>query len=64
MIVPLVFLSYCIVAWIDGVAIFFAVLVVCLVTTINDYKKERQFLKLTEVAEAEKTVLILATNLG
>lgn len=43
-------------AWIDGVAIFFAVLVVCLVSTINDYKKERQFEKLNETAESEKTV--------
>ena len=43
-------------AWIDGVAIFFAVLIVCLVSTINDYKKERQFEKLNETAESEKTV--------
>lgn len=43
-------------AWIDGVAIFFAVLVVCLVTTVNDYKKERQFEKLNETAESEKRV--------
>ncbi len=48
------------VAWIDGVAIFFAVLVVCLVTTINDYQKERQFQKLTETADAEKTVCTFA----
>ncbi len=37
-------------------AIFFAVLVVSLVTTVNDYKKERQFEKLVEAADAEKTV--------
>lgn len=45
-----------VIAWIDGVAIFFAVLVVCLVTTINDYKKERQFERLNETAESEKRV--------
>ena len=37
-------------------AIFLAVFVVCLVSTVNDYKKERQFEKLNETAESEKTV--------
>jgi len=46
-------------AWIDGAAIFFAVLVVCLVSTVNDYKKERQFEQLNETAESEKTVYCL-----
>lgn len=34
-------------------------MVVCLVSTINDYKKERQFEKLNETAESEKTVYCL-----
>jgi hypothetical protein len=38
------------------VAIFFAVFVVCIVSTTNDYKKQMQFSRLTETADAEKTV--------
>ena len=33
-------------AWIEGTAIFFAVLIVASVGSWNDYKKEEEFLKL------------------
>ena len=49
------------IAWIDGVAIFVAVFVVCAVSTFNDYRKERQFNKLSEEADVTRTVLPWAT---
>ncbi len=48
------------VAWIDGAAILCSVVVVCLVTTVNDYQKERQFQRLSDTADAERTVLYSA----
>ncbi len=49
-------ISHTPIAWIDGAAIFCAVLVVCIVTTANDYQKERQFRRLADAAEAGRTV--------
>ena len=45
-------------AWIDGTGIFIAVVIVSMVSTANDYSKERQFLKLNEQAESEKKVYL------
>ncbi|OQR84323.1 P-type ATPase (P-ATPase) Superfamily [Achlya hypogyna] len=41
-------------AWIEGVSILFAVLIVTLVTALNDYQKEKQFRALNAVKEDEK----------
>jgi hypothetical protein len=38
-------------AWIEGFAILVAVFVCASVTAVNDYQKERQFLKLNSVAD-------------
>lgn len=38
--------------WLDGFAILVAVLFVALVTSINDYSKERQFQALNRAGEA------------
>ena len=42
--------------WIDGFGIFVAVVVVALVSTFNDWRKEQQFAKLNETAEEAKKV--------
>lgn len=44
------------IAWVEGGAILFAVLVVTSVTAWNDYKKEEQFLKLTAYNDAQNNV--------
>lgn len=38
-------------AWIEGAAIMFAVLIVALVTSWNDYQKEKQFLELQKFSQ-------------
>lgn len=43
-------------AWIEGFAIFFAVLVCATVQAVNDFQKERQFQKLNNVADKQKQV--------
>ncbi|EQC30590.1 hypothetical protein SDRG_11646 [Saprolegnia diclina VS20] len=45
-------------AWIEGVSILFAVLIVTLVTAVNDYQKEKQFRALNAVKEDEKIKVI------
>lgn len=44
--------------WIEGACIIFAVLVVTIVTAINDYQKEKQFRSLNAVKEDEKIKVI------
>lgn len=46
-------------AWIEGVAIFMAVLISSTVQACNDYQKERQFQKLNKVADDRKKVIIV-----
>ncbi len=43
--------------WVDGFAIFVAVLISATVSSVNDYQKERQFQKLNQVADERKQVL-------
>ena len=43
-------------AWIEGFAIFLAVLICSSVQAGNDYQKERQFQKLNQVADDRKKV--------
>lgn len=38
-------------AWIEGVAVLMAVAISATVSTVNDYQKERQFLKLNTVMD-------------
>lgn len=38
-------------AWIEGVAVLVAVAISATVTSVNDYQKERQFLKLNSVID-------------
>ncbi|ESO10536.1 hypothetical protein HELRODRAFT_190078 [Helobdella robusta] len=46
-------------SWIEGIAILFAVIVVVLVTSINDWKKERQFRGLqSKIEDAQKFATI------
>ncbi|OQS02761.1 P-type ATPase (P-ATPase) Superfamily, partial [Thraustotheca clavata] len=45
-------------AWIEGVSILFAVMIVTLVTAVNDYQKEKQFRALNAVKEDEKIKVI------
>ena len=45
-------------AWLEGFAVLVAVLICATVTAVNDYQKERQFLKLNEVADEKKKVTI------
>ena len=44
--------------WIEGAAIIAAVVIVAVVTATNDYQKEQQFRKLSEVAEGKKDVKV------
>jgi hypothetical protein len=44
------------IGWIDGFAIFVAVFVVAMVGSVNDYKKEEQFIKLQAVSDKDKIV--------
>jgi len=45
-------------AWIEGFAVLVAVGICATVTAVNDYQKERQFLKLNSVADSRKRVTI------
>ncbi|KAL7670422.1 hypothetical protein ACOME3_005358 [Neoechinorhynchus agilis] len=45
--------------WIEGVAIFVAVLIVVLVTGVNDWQKDRQFRDLQKKLEGEKKVSVV-----
>lgn len=45
------------IAWIDGFAIFFAVVICSTVQAGNDYQKERQFQKLYKIADDKKMVI-------
>eukprot|EP01138_Halocafeteria_seosinensis_P005174 gb/GECG01005291.1/.p1 GENE.gb/GECG01005291.1/~~gb/GECG01005291.1/.p1 ORF type:complete len:1213 (+),score=202.22 gb/GECG01005291.1/:1-3639(+) len=46
-------------AWVDGVAILVAVLIVSLVSAGNDYKKQLQFLKLESASDSELRVTVV-----
>lgn len=46
-------------AWIEGVAILVAVIVCTNVAAINDYSKEKQFMKLNAASEKSKIVSII-----
>eukprot|EP01138_Halocafeteria_seosinensis_P008652 gb/GECG01008843.1/.p1 GENE.gb/GECG01008843.1/~~gb/GECG01008843.1/.p1 ORF type:complete len:1219 (+),score=193.52 gb/GECG01008843.1/:1-3657(+) len=46
-------------AWVDGVAILIAVLIVSLVSAGNDYKKQLQFLKLESASDSELRVTVV-----
>ena len=43
--------------WIEGFAIIVAVVVVVIVTAVNDYSKERQFAALSAVADDRKVLV-------
>lgn len=45
-------------AWIEGFAVLVAVAISALVTSVNDYQKERQFIKLNSVIDERKRVSI------
>ena len=45
--------------WIEGVAIFFAVFLVAIVTAVNDFQKEKQFRALREKQVRDFTVFLL-----
>lgn len=44
--------------WIEGVAIFLAIIIVVTVTAFNDWTKERQFRGLQEKLESEHTIAV------
>lgn len=46
-------------AWIEGFAIFVAVLVCTNVAALNDYSKEKQFRKLNAASEKSKIVNVI-----
>jgi len=45
--------------WIDGVAILFAVVLVVVVSSVNDWKKERQFRSLQNKIDSGHTFTVL-----
>lgn len=50
-------------AWLEGFAILVAVFVCAMVTAVNDYQKERQFMKLNSVADEKKRVSVWRNGL-
>lgn len=48
--------------WIEGVAIMIAVVVVVLVSAVNDYQKELQFQRLSDKKEKDKKCVVLRDN--
>ena len=47
------------IAWIDGFGILLAVFIVVMVTAVNDYQRERQFLQLNSKADDRRTVSVI-----
>ena len=47
------------IAWIEGFAIFMAVMISSNVQAFNDFQKEKQFRKLNDVAESRKTLSVI-----
>lgn len=47
------------IAWIEGAALLFSVMLVVLVTVFNDMKKEKEFQNLNEMAEAGKKLTLM-----
>lgn len=45
-------------AWIEGVAVLIAVMISATVSSVNDYQKERQFMKLNSVVDERKRVTV------
>jgi len=45
-------------AWIEGAAIIMAVTVVSMVTSINDYKKESQFIALNKFNDSKNVIKV------
>ncbi len=45
-------------AWIEGKAVLIAVLISATVQSVNDYQKERQFMKLNSVVDERKRVTV------
>ncbi|GMM28322.1 calcium-transporting ATPase [Martiniozyma asiatica (nom. inval.)] len=43
--------------WVEGIAIILAILIVILVTAINDYRKEKQFMKLNAKREVRNIIV-------
>lgn len=54
-----IFLTHSISGWIEGVAILISVVVVVLVTALNDYTKERQFRGLQAKIETEHKFFVI-----
>ena len=46
-------------AWIEGFAVLIAVGISATVTSVNDYQKERQFIKLNSVIDERKRVSVI-----
>ncbi|KAG0684536.1 hypothetical protein C6P40_002681 [Pichia californica] len=47
--------------WIDGIAIILAILIVIIVSSINDYNKENQFIKLNNKKD-DRNLIVLRSN--
>ncbi|KNC52008.1 P-type ATPase [Thecamonas trahens ATCC 50062] len=50
--------------WVEGTAILIAVIIVVLVTAINDFKREKQFQKLNKIKDARDVNVIRAESEG
>ena len=48
--------------WIEGVAILVAIIVVVLVTAINDWRKERQFRDLQNTIDKDQKISVIRDN--
>ena len=55
-VIEMVFSDHREIAWMEGAAILIAVAVVSIVTAVNDYKKESQFIALNKFSDAKNNI--------
>jgi len=58
-VIEMVFSEHREIAWMEGVAILVAVAVVSIVTAVNDYKKESQFIALNKFSDAKNNIHVV-----
>ncbi len=58
-VIEMVFSDHREIAWMEGAAILIAVAVVSVVTAVNDYKKESQFIALNKFSDAKNNIQVV-----
>ena len=58
-VIEMIFSKHREIAWMEGAAILMAVVVVTLVTAVNDYKKESQFIALNKFSDSKNNIVVI-----